>query len=284
MTGSHRPRKRFGQHFLAATWVQKIMDAIAPQPSDSFLEIGPGTGALTRPLAAAGRPVLAVEIDRHLAAKLAAEMPPNVTIVSGDVLELDLVGILSGLLPQRVPGDLGPDASLRRVRVVGNLPYYITGPILFRLIEWHRHHSCFADATLMVQREVADRLTARAGTKAYGTFGILVGRHANIERLLELPPGAFKPPPKVRSTLLRVTFTPPVVRVADERTFERLTKALFSQRRKTLSNALKQFHQQGADALAKSGLDGRRRPETLSPAELARLSDLLTVADRPAVL
>lgn len=284
MKGSHPHRKRFGQHFLVAPWAQKIVEAIGPQPGDSFLEIGPGTGALTRPLAATGHPILAVEIDRHLAAKLAADVPPNVTIVSGDVLELDLIGFLSGLLPQRLPGDLGPDAALRRIRVVGNLPYYITGPILIRLVELQRRHECFADATLMVQREVADRLTARAGTKAYGAFGILVGRHASIDRVLELPPAAFKPPPKVRSSLLRLTFTAPTVRVLDERTFERLTKALFSQRRKTLANALKRFDRRGAEILTRSGLDGRRRPETLSSAELGQLSDLLSAPDRPAVL
>src|SRR5690348_6084267 len=94
---AHRPRKRFGQHFLAASWAQKVVDLIAAQPADSFLEIGSGTGALTRPLAATGRPILAVEIDRDLASRLAAEMPPNVTILSGDVLEIDLIGLLSGL-------------------------------------------------------------------------------------------------------------------------------------------------------------------------------------------
>jgi 16S rRNA (adenine1518-N6/adenine1519-N6)-dimethyltransferase len=158
--------------------------------------------------------------------------------------------------------------------VVGNLPYYIASPILFRLIEIHRQHGFFTDATVMLQREVADRLTAQPGTKAYGVLTIMLAVHARITRLLDLPPGAFTPPPKVRSTVVRLAFGPPTVRIRDEALFERMVKALFGQRRKTLNNALKAFDPTAPAVLALAGIDPRRRPETLTVEELARLTEL----------
>lgn len=280
----HRPRKRFAQHFLAPAWARRVVAAIDRQPGDVFLEIGPGQGAITLPLAATGSPVLAVEVDRDLVAGLVPRVPPNVTLVSGDALTIDVIPFLTGLQTQRPPDQAAGPGPARRFRIVGNLPYNLTTPILFRLIEWHRRHALFADATLMVQREVADRLTARAGTREYGVLGISAQVHTTIRRLLDLPPGAFAPPPKVRSSVIKMTFGPPNVRLADETIFDALIRALFSQRRKTLLNALKPFDPQAAATLASVDLDGRRRPETLQLAEIAGLVAAIAAARRPPVL
>ena len=277
----HRARKRFGQHFLVDAWARKVVDAIAPAPGDVFLEVGPGKGAITLPLAQTGAPILAVEIDRDLSRELAARVPANVTLLTGDILQQDVLGFLTGLEPQRPPGWSGPAGAPRRYRAVGNLPYYLSTPILFRLLEIHRRHGFFADATLMLQREVADRLAARPGTKAYGVLTIMIAMYARVERLLQLPPGAFVPPPNVRSTVVRLAFGPAAVKVSDEALFERLVRALFTTRRKTLANGLKAFDPTGAAVLALSDLDPRRRPETLSLSELARLTDLLAAVRRP---
>jgi len=257
--------------------------AIDPIAGDVFLEIGPGTGALTLPLAATGAPILAIEIDRDLTAQLASRVPGNVTLMSADFLQTDVLPFLAGLRPQRLAHATEPPAP-RRARVVGNLPYNLSTPIMFRLIALHRSHREIADATLMVQREVADRLTARVGTKAYGVLSISVQLSARITRLLDLPPGAFRPIPKVHSSVVRLEFGPPQVRIVDTVLFDRLLRALFSARRKTLANALKQFDPRAPEILAAGGFDGRRRPETLQVTELARLAELITAANRPSVL
>lgn len=280
----HVPRKRFSQHFLAPAWAQKVVAAIQPAAGDVFVEIGPGTGALTLPLAATGAPVLAVEIDRDLSRDLAAAVPSNVTVFTGDFLHVDLLPLLSGLQPQR-PADASDHSFVRRrFRIVGNLPYHLSSPMIAHLIRLHRQAGMFADATLMLQREVADRLVARPSTRDYGSLTVLVQMHTQSTRLLELPPGAFRPPPKVRSSLIRLEFGPPAARVSDEAGFERLVKALFSQRRKTLLNALRRFDPTGAAVLAISGLDGRRRPETLQVTEIAGLAELFASVRRGAVL
>jgi len=277
----HRPRKRFGQHFLQSPWAAKVVAAIAPAPGDVFLEIGPGPGALTFPLAASGCPILAVEIDRDLVADLARRVPPNVTVISGDVLQTDVIPFLTGLGSS---SGSQPAGAKRRFRVVGNLPYNLSTPILFRLIELQQRHDLFADATIMLQREVADRLVARAGRKEYGVLTILLGLHASSTRVLELPPGAFRPPPKVRSAVVRLTFGPAPVRVPDPNLFESVVKGIFNQRRKTLSNSLKGLVKAPEAVLSTAGIDPRRRPETLDLAELARLTDAVAVARRPPVL
>ena len=279
-TSRPRPKKRFGQHFLAPAWARKVVDGIAPRPGDVFLEIGAGGGEITLALAASRAPVLAIEIDRDLVADLLTRVPPNVTVMSGDFLKTDVLPFLSGLEPQRPP-DGAPAAVAppeRRFRVVGNLPYYIASPILFRLIDLHLQHGFFTDATVMIQREVADRIAAKPGTKDYGVLTVLLGVHTKVTRLLDLPPGAFHPPPRVRSSVIRLEFGPPAVRLRDPRLFERLVKGLFGQRRKTLANAIKAFDPLGPAVLALSGLDGRRRPETLQVTELAKLAELLTAA------
>lgn len=277
-----RARKRFGQHFLAPAWSRKVVAAIDAQPGDVFLEIGPGTGALTFPLAETGAPVFAVEIDRDLVARLSAEAPANVTVLAADALAVDLVAYLSGMAPQTPPVATGP--LTRRYRVVGNLPYNVATPLLLRLIETSRQQPFFADAVVMVQREVADRLLAQPGTKAYGALTVLAAVHTRITKLLDLPPGAFSPPPKVRSSVIRLEFGPQAVRIVDEQLFHTLVRSLFSARRKTLTNALKQFDPTGPAVLALSGLDGRRRPETLQVTEIARLVELFAAVKRPAML
>lgn len=256
-----RPRKRFGQHFLEAAWADKLVAAINPQPQDRFLEIGPGPGALTSRLAPRVAHLTAVEVDRDLARSLADRLLPNVDLIEGDFLDLDL-------------SPLAPKSPLR---VAGNLPYNISSPILFRLIDAHRESGLFCDATLMVQREVADRIAASPGSGDYGVLTISVQLHADVQRLLTLPPGAFRPPPKVHSAVVRLRFRAPAVALADERVFGAMVRSMFTQRRKTLANALAPFAvSQGADprvALATAGIDSRRRPETLQLTELARLAD-----------
>src|SRR5262245_15920397 len=168
-------RKRFGQHFLETAWVVKVVDAIAPRPEDWFYEIGPGRGALTRPLTERAAHVMAFEIDRDLAAALRESAPPNLAIVEGDFLE---------------SGQAFEATATPPIRVAGNLPYNVGSPILFKLIELYDAGLPLTDATLMLQREVADRLTARPGTKEYGVLSVLVRLSATVERLLSLPPGA----------------------------------------------------------------------------------------------
>jgi 16S rRNA (adenine1518-N6/adenine1519-N6)-dimethyltransferase len=295
LTRPARPRKRFGQHFLAPGWARQVVGAIDPAPGDVFLEIGPGRGALTLPLADSGAPILAVEIDRDLVADLVRHVPGNVTVMSGDILRVDVVAFLSGLEPQQpaagagvrpgsdphLPARLSP---ARRFRVVGNLPYNISAPILFRLLDFHRRLGFFADATVMLQREVAARLLAEPGTREYGVLSVMLGAHATVSRLLDLPPGAFAPAPKVHSTVVRIAFGTSPIRLSDEAVFERLVKTMFQQRRKTLANALKPLHKKAGEIIAVAGLDGRRRPETLQVTEIARLAEQFASASRPAVL
>lgn len=278
----HRPRKRFGQHFLQDSWARKVVAVIAPKPGDVFLEIGPGSGALTFPLAESGAPIFAVEIDRDLVASLAPRLPPNVTVISGNVLETDVLPYLGGLETHR-PAGTGPTLA-RRYRVVGNLPYNLSTAILFRLIELQQRHGVFADATIMLQREVADRLVASPGRKDYGVLTVLLGLHASVTRLLDLPPGAFRPAPKVRSAVVSLEFRPADVRIADPALFESMVKRIFGQRRKTLANTLRGFVPAPEAALTSAAIDPRRRPETLTLAEMARLAAAVSAARRPAVL
>ena len=257
-----RARKRFGQHFLEPAWVAKLIDALAVAAGDRFLEIGPGRGALTRPLAARASGVVAVEIDRDLAAALGAEALPHVRVVTGDFLHLDLDEVLAA--------ERGP------LRVVGNLPYNVASPILFRLLTAADDGRRFSDATLMLQKEVADRLAARPGTADYGSLAIQVGLVATVERVLTLPPGAFRPPPKVTSAVVRFVFHPPREEVGDRGVFERVVRGLFLHRRKTLLNALTpvaaSLDRTAAEAIERAGLDPTRRPGTLALEDIARLT------------
>jgi 16S rRNA (adenine1518-N6/adenine1519-N6)-dimethyltransferase len=261
-----RARKQFGQHFLEPVWVDKVIKAIDPRPDQVFVEIGPGPGALTRPLAQRAKSVTAFEIDRDLAAALSEERIPNLTVVQGDFLT-------------RATSDVSVESS--SLRVAGNLPYNVASPIMFRLTELYAAGVRLIDATLMLQREVADRLVAGPGSKEYGVLSILMQHRVDVETVLKLPAGAFRPPPKVLSSLIRLRFREPRPPVRDEALFARLVQAVFTRRRKTLANALLALDGFSAppvlrppEALAAAGIDGSRRPETLSIAEFAGLANV----------
>jgi 16S rRNA (adenine1518-N6/adenine1519-N6)-dimethyltransferase len=264
-----RARKQFGQHFLEPAWVDKVVHAIDPKPDQAFIEIGPGTGALTRPLAARARAVTAFEIDRDLAAQLSA---PNLTVVEGDFLETSAN-----------PQSLFPNPESRipnPFRVAGNLPYNVASPILFKLAELYASGVPIVDATVMLQREVADRLVAPPGGKEYGVLSVLLQHVADVSILLKLPAGAFRPPPKVLSALVRLRFHAPSPPAKDPGIFAGVVQAVFTRRRKTLTNALLAFPPAvaitPARALSEAGIDGGRRPETVSVADFVRLADALT--------
>jgi 16S rRNA (adenine1518-N6/adenine1519-N6)-dimethyltransferase len=261
-----RARKQFGQHFLEPAWVDKVIAAIAPTADETFIEIGPGTGALTRPLAARARAVTAFEIDRDLAAQLTATAPSNVRVVEGDFLARD-------------PSDFRLQTS-DLLRVAGNLPYNVASPILFKLVSLHAAGVALADATVMLQREVADRLVAGPGSREYGVLSVLIGHSANVETILKLPAGAFRPPPKVLSALVRLRFHAPDPPARDEAAFAGLVQAVFTRRRKTLANALLAYppavDATPARMLRDAGIDGGRRPETLGIPEFVRLADTLS--------
>lgn len=267
-----RARKRFAQHFLEPAWVQKVVAAFGPTARDVVVEVGPGRGQLTLPLAARVRSVIAVEIDRDLAAELAARAPANVTVVTADFLATDI----TSLMP--------PLADDERLRAAGNLPYYISSPILFALLAARRWAPRLLDATLMLQQEVADRLTAAPGTRDYGVLTVSVARFARVVPLLKLPPGAFRPPPKVSSALVRLEFLDPDSVAPAPPWFDDMVRALFGQRRKTLANSLRAFTApRGVDAartLETAGIDGRRRPETLTLEELLALAGALDQGSR----
>jgi 16S rRNA (adenine1518-N6/adenine1519-N6)-dimethyltransferase len=266
------PRKRFGQHFLEAAWADKVVDAVAPSPADRFIEIGPGPGALTLRLAPRVGRLTAIEVDRDLAARLTRVVPANTRIVVGDILEQDIAGFAAG----------------DPLRVAGNLPYNIASPILFALLDAVRTGHPIVDATLMLQLEMAERLVAAVGTHEYGVLTILTGLRADVRHLLALPPGAFRPMPRVRSALIRLTFRRPTVRIADEALFERLVRSIFMHRRKMMSNTLRPLAEQldvdASRALALAEIDPRRRPETLQLAELARLAEHLDAGRGRGVL
>lgn len=256
-----RARKRFGQHFLEPAWVARLVAAVAPAPDDTFLEIGPGRGALTKVLAPRVTRVIAVEIDRDLAAALPTLLPPHVRVVQGDFLDVDLDALLAG---EATP-----------LRVIGNLPYNVASPILFTLLHAADEGRRFSDATLMLQKEVADRLVATPGSGDYGALAIQVALLADVDRLLTLPPGAFRPPPKVTSAVVRLRFRSAAVNVGDRRLFETLVRGMFLQRRKTLANALKPvlgaLGRDTAEILRTARVDPGRRPETLDVSDIARI-------------
>ena len=176
-----RAKKRFGQHFLEAAWADKLVAAIDPRPGDRFVEIGPGPGALTLRLAPRVARLTAVEVDPAMIEMLRPRVPQNVTLVHADFLDFDLASLWA-------------ESPLR---AAGNLPYNVASPILFALIGAHRRAVGIVDATLMVQREVAVRLHAAPGSRDYGVLSILVQLHADVRQILTLPPGAFRPMPKV---------------------------------------------------------------------------------------
>ncbi len=263
-----RPRKRFGQHFLRDPRVlDAIVETAAVGPADAVVEIGAGTGALTRRLAARAGRLVAVEIDRDLVGPLQAAFAaqPSVEVLAADALDLDLPGLAARLG--------------RRLVVVGNVPYNISSPLLFALIE---ARGAIERMVLMLQREFAERLAAAPGSPAYGALSVLAQLHLVIDARFHVPPGAFRPPPAVESTVL--TLTPrsaPAVPLDDPTRFRRVVRAAFAQRRKTLLNALRaaKLGPAAPDALAArleaAGIEPARRGETLSIEEFARLDRAL---------
>lgn len=253
-----------GQNFLTSVDILKQIVARAGVSTERWvLEVGPGLGALTGYLAATGAQVIALEKDRGLAEHLTHffGQHPNVTIVQTDALEWD---------PQGLPEGKG--------QVVANLPYNVAIPILFYLLQ---HKERFADLHLMVQKEVAERMAAAPDTDEYGALSVNLQLLADVETVLEVPPDAFYPPPKVTSSVVRVTpLTGPRFETGSLKVFERTVKAAFGERRKTLRNALKAlFPKETVErALVEAALDGQRRGETLSLSEFCHLSRSLYAA------
>jgi len=250
-------RRRLGQHFLAAGGpVERVVGAIAPRRGERFLEVGPGRGAITWPLLAAGVRLLAVEIDPALVRRLRQipDASADFTVVQGDILKVDLPELLDRELP---PG--------RGIRAVGNLPYSVASPAILRLLSLSER---FADLTLMVQKEVADRILSPPGTRDYGVLTLLCGARALSARLLDLPPGCFDPPPEVHSTLVRFTPRPPLFPSREGyATFAAVVKAAFSSRRKRIRNSLSAgaalSTPQTEAWLRSAGLDPAARPEEI---------------------
>ena len=259
-----RASKRLGQNFLVdAGVVRAIVDAADLSPADTVLEIGPGIGTLTQGLAESGARIVAVELDKKLPAVLAETLKgyDNVTVVPGDILKLDILRILN----------LGAG---ERFKVVANLPYYITTPILMALLE---QHLPIERMVTMVQKEVAVRMTARPGSKDYGALSVAVQYHTDARIVMDVPPRAFMPAPEVTSAVIACCVREtPAVHPTDEKLFFRLVRAAFGQRRKTLLNALtgagltKELCRAG---LAAAGIAESLRGEQLSLADFARLSD-----------
>jgi 16S rRNA (adenine1518-N6/adenine1519-N6)-dimethyltransferase len=260
----HRPKKCFGQNFLRDRQVvDQIIAAADLQPADRVLEIGPGLGVLTDRMLPLVGEVVAMEVDRDLAAGLRARPAENLTVHEGDVLNLNW----ESLLPS-------PPYKL-----VANLPYNISSQILFRILD---HRRRLGRLILMFQKEVGDRLAAVPGTKDYGILSVFCQLWYDIRRVTLVPPGAFYPPPKVTSVVL--SFEPllhPRVEIDDEDFFRRVVKGAFAQRRKTLRNSLtgSGFEALSVDrALGSTGIDPVRRGETLSLADFARLAKALRSA------
>lgn len=265
-------RKRFGQHFLESVWAEKVVKAIAPKADETFIEIGPGPGALTRLLTPRAARVVAFEIDRDMVARLQADRTGNLSLVEGDFLNVTPSEVRNALVTAGAPSDAS-------VRVAGNLPYNVASAILFKLIDLRAAGLSIADATVMLQREVADRLLAISSTKDYGVLTVLIRHKSDVTRLLQLPPGAFRPPPKVQSTVVRLAFHSPTPVVRSDDVFASMVQAVFTRRRKTLSNALLASPRAAAlgpaRLLASAGIDGGRRPETLSLDEFGALADAI---------
>ncbi|WIM06903.1 MAG: 16S rRNA (adenine(1518)-N(6)/adenine(1519)-N(6))-dimethyltransferase RsmA [Candidatus Nitricoxidivorans perseverans] len=252
----HTPRKRFGQNFLIATGViRDIVEAIAPRPDDRMVEIGPGMGALTEPLLEKLDHLHVVEIDRDLIAQLRERFAPDrLTIHEGDALEFDF-------------GSLGPG-----LRVVGNLPYNISTPLLFHLAGFA---ASVCDMHFMLQKEVVDRMVAPPGGGEYGRLSVMLQYRFGMERLFLVPPDAFDPAPKVESAIVRLLPRPAETRtVRDETLFGRIVTAAFGQRRKMLRNTLRDWFSEAQ--LQGLGIAPTARAEELAVEDYVRLANALT--------
>jgi 16S rRNA (adenine1518-N6/adenine1519-N6)-dimethyltransferase len=261
---SPRERKpKLGQHFLTSEPVAaRILEELGDLSQRTVLEIGPGRGVLTTPLVRRARRVIAIELDRVLAAQLRMQFAlfPNIEIIEGDVLAIDLATLFG---PK--PGASRPGLTLtpEPVQVVGNLPYYITSNILFHLFSARQ---CFDRIVIMVQKEVADRLAAEPGSRDYGLLSATAQLYARVDKLFDVPPGAFAPPPKVHSAVVRLTIEPQIERLGiSEEGFIDFLKLSFGQKRKTLWNNLKSNYPEPAlrAALAEANVKPAVRAEAL---------------------
>jgi len=245
-SNSHRPRKRFGQHFLHDPRVlARLVESINPSREDFIVEIGPGEGALTGPLLQKLGKMEAIEIDRDLASRLAAEFPPpRLTVHCADALEYDFTRFPAG------------------VRIVGNLPYNISTPLLFHLA---RYAQRTRDLHFMLQLEVVERMVAAPSTAAYGRLSVALQTRFRMKKLFNVSKGAFRPPPKVDSAVVRLIPLDEKREVEDAK-FDDLLRRAFSARRKTLRNALPDVD------FAALGIDAGLRPENLSPADYLRIA------------
>lgn len=256
-TDGHRARKRFGQNFLSdPNIIRRIVDAIRPQPGETMVEIGPGLGAMTDPLLERLDHLHVVEIDRDLIARLRERYPAErLSIHEGDALKFDF-------------GSLCADPA-RPLRIVGNLPYNISTPILFHLAEFAGQ---VKDMTFMLQKEVVMRMVAEPGTEDYGRLSVMLQYRFRMGRMFDVPPGAFRPAPKVMSSIVRLVPLPAdELGARDEGLFARIVTAAFGQRRKTLRNTLKEFLDQ--PGFAALGLDPGLRGERLSMPEFVAIAN-----------
>jgi len=262
----HVHKKRLGQHFLHDGGViARIVQAIAPRPGDALVEIGPGEGALTWPLLRAAGGMTVIEFDRDLVPRLraAAEGMGTLRIVQADVLDVDLRELAAG-------GTL---------RVVGNLPYNISSPILFHCID---AIDAIEDMHFMLQKEVVERMAATPGSKVYGRLSVMLQLACRVEPLIEVPPAAFRPPPKVDSAVVRLVPRAPAQRppAAVAEAVAHVVRAAFGQRRKTIANALHGVVD--AERISECGIDPRARAEQIAPAGFVALAAVARVPENPA--
>ncbi len=257
---NHTPRKRFGQHFLHdPAVIRDIIDAIAPEPDELMVEIGPGQGAITDPLLKRVNTLHAVELDRDLAAALRKRYAESgkLQLHEADALRFDFTSL----------GEAG-----QKIRIVGNLPYNVSSPLLFWLAE---QADAIQDMHFMLQKEVVERICAAPGSKTYGRLSVTLGSYCDAEKLFRIGKGAFQPPPKVESAFLRLTPMPKrIAAVYDRATFQRIVRAAFGQRRKTLRNALKNIVDE--EALTRVGIEPGLRAETLSVDQYVALANHVT--------
>ncbi len=251
----HRARKRFGQHFLHdAEIIDRLVRSVAPRDEDTLVEIGPGQGALTFPLLERVAHLDVVELDRDLIGRLRERAPENrLTIHQSDALRFDFTTL----------ADKGP------IRVVGNLPYNISTPLIFHLLA---QGDALGDMTFMLQKEVVERLTAAPGGKDYGRLSVMVQYHCQADYLFPVPPGAFQPPPKVDSAVVRlIPYASPPWPADDPAWLSRLVAQAFSQRRKAIRNSLKTLI--APEVFAATGIDPGLRPDHLSVADYVTLAN-----------
>jgi 16S rRNA (adenine1518-N6/adenine1519-N6)-dimethyltransferase len=254
---SHRPRKRFGQHFLHdPAVIARIVAAIQPRESDAIVEIGPGQGAITLPLLHAARRLQVVELDRDLIDPLREQCREagELTLHNADALRIDFCHLTGDAVP---------------LRIVGNLPYNISTPLLFHLLLQVR---CIRDMHFMLQKEVVDRLAAAPGSRQYGRLSVMVQYRCRVTSLFTIGPGAFHPPPRVESAFVRLEpYRELPVAVDDEAVLEMLVRRAFAQRRKTLRNALRGILEE--ETIRSLGIDPSLRAEMLGLREFAALAN-----------